>query len=168
MGLQSGHELVQRYSATVVAVGPESTYVSRRSSRSQALSVGRPAPSYVTVQSPFGAPVILSRYIQILCLFCFLSNFTTPMEPKCSAMSASVASGGRPLTYTMSQSLSPSSNDMVSGLYAMMPRGLTYSHLQNGAYGSTDWLVATVATGQTQLLLIYLTCTRKQECILCM
>jgi hypothetical protein len=109
-------------------------------------------PSYVTVQSPFGAPVILSRYIQILCLFCFLSNLTTPMEPKCSAMSASAASGGRPLTYTMSQSLSPSSKDIVSGLYAMTPSGLFRSHLQDRVPSFIWRCATTVAAGQMRLL----------------
>ncbi len=50
--------------------------------------------------------------------FFFLSNLTTPMEPKCSATSSMVIFVGRPVTYTMS--VSGSSNDSVSGLYAMV------------------------------------------------
>uniref|UniRef100_A0A1Y1KSE6 Uncharacterized protein n=1 Tax=Photinus pyralis TaxID=7054 RepID=A0A1Y1KSE6_PHOPY len=45
--------------------------------------------SYVTVASPFDAPVALSLYNQILGFCVLLSNLITPIDPKCSAISSS-------------------------------------------------------------------------------
>lgn len=60
----------------------------------------------------------------------FLSNLTVPMEPKCCAISFSLTPSGRPATKTMS--VSGSSKDMESALYAMPQRPV--EQLMNSSY----------------------------------
>ena len=75
----------------------------------------------LALANTFSPPVALSLYSQIFGFPAFLSCFNTPIEPKCVATSGSETPGGSPETYMVS--VSGTSNDIESALYAMTAAG---------------------------------------------